>query len=424
MLVFSLFSVPGYAAQQETATTATSPNPQDAVTYGAPTSNLEAASADLRQRANQLWGSGHMTQAAKDYLEIVRRDQQAGTNAHLPADLYAAASLSIEVNKLEDAKDYYERSLEILKNRPLAAAEVRVALGGLLALIGSFSPAETQFKTAIADLSRYAGPNDLRLAKAWNDLGWVYTAWGKMDEAEIALHKAQAIVDKTLSPDSLERIHFLDYQAEFLGQTGRYAEAERLWRHAVEIAEKSVGANSPQFDTLFLHLGQMYCWIGEYKSAEQSLEHFLSIESKVVPSGSIAQAVALGELANSYTHLREYPQAESNFMKSLSMMESIPDKVPLASALISSYLGDYYMTQREWSQAADQYRRALDARQKLVPNSALVAGSMASLSDAFEKLKRKNEANKYKKEAQAILATQHNPLYSGETVDLKSFRRN
>lgn len=421
-LVFSICALPTYAGQQEQPI---SYDPDHAQQTAAKQANLSVVSIDPRQHANDLWSQGKMSQAANDYLEIVHKEQVDGhPSAQLPVDLYAVGSLSVELNRLQDAKSYYERSLEMLKNQPVAAAEVRLSLGGLLALLGSFSPAEVQFKTAIADINRGAGPNDMRLAKAWNNLGWLYTAWGKMDKAGPALHKAEAIVNRMLAPESAERIHFLDYQAEFLGQIGRYSEAEQKWRKAIALAEKSAGRNSPRFDTLFLHLGQMYSWVGEYKSAQENLEHFLSIESRIAPAGSISQAVALGELANSYTHLREYVKAESHFMQSLGMMEKLPDKVPLASALISGYLGDYYMTQRQWAQAADQYRRALEARQKLIPDSALVAGSMSSLSNALERLKRKEEAKKYKKQALAIMADQHNPLYSGETVDVKSFRPN
>lgn len=421
ILVFSICALSTYAAQQEEPTSYELNRAQTA----AKPANPSAVSTDARQRANDLWSQGKMSQAAGDYLEIVRKEQGAGgPSAQLPVDLYAVGSLSIELNKLQDAKSYYERSVEMLKNQPVAAAEVRVSLGGLLALLGSFSAAEVQLKTAIADIKRAAGPNDMRLAKAWNNLGWLYTAWGKMNQAGTALHKAEAILDRASAPESVARIHFLDYQAEFLGQLGRYSEAERKWRKAIALAEKSAGKNSPRFDTLFLHLAQMYSWVGEYKSAQENLEHFLSIESRIVPAGSISQAVALGELANSYTHLREYVQAESHFMQSLGMMENIPDKVPLANALISGYLGDYYMTQRQWAQAADQYRRALETRQKLIPNSALVAGSMTSLSNALERLKRKDEAKNYKKQAQAIMADQRNPLYRGETVDVKSFRPN
>ncbi len=56
-------------------------------------------------------------------------------------------------------------------------------MGSLYALQGSFSKAESNLKSAIAVFTKYAGPNDVRTAKAWNALGWLYTARGSMENA-------------------------------------------------------------------------------------------------------------------------------------------------------------------------------------------------------------------------------------------------
>ena len=106
----------------------------------------------------------------------------------------------------------------------------------------------------------------------------------------------------------------------------------------------------------------------------------------------------------------------------MDMLRTIPGNVPLANALVGSYLGDYYMSQHRWSDAADQYKLVLETRQQFIPNTALVADSMGAFAKALEKLNRKGEAKRYKKQAAAILSKQHNPLYSGATVDVKSFR--
>jgi len=298
-----------------------------------------------------------------------------------------------------------------------------MSMGALLGLEGNFPEAEGNLKSAIAGFTKHAGPNDLRTAKAWNTLAWVYSAWGSMDHAGAALDQAQSIVQRGLPSDSIERIPFLDYHAEYLTQIGRYTEAEKLWRQALEIAEQSLGQMSTQFDAVLLHMGRMYSSIGDYKSAQEALERFLSIEKTAMPGGSLSQAVALGELGNTYAHLGDHSQAEPTLAKSIDMLRTIPGNVPLADALVGTYLGDYYMTQQRWSDAADQYRQALQTRQELIPNTPLVAGSMSALSRALEKLKRKVEAKRYRKQAEAILSEQHNPFFRGDTVDVKSLQR-
>ena len=157
----------------------------------------------------------------------------------------------------------------------------------------------------------------MRTAKAWNGLGWVYTMQGSMQCAGAALRKADSIVDCAVESDSVLRIPFLDYRAEWLTQIGKYTDAERIWRQAAAIGEKSLGKESPSYDVVWLHMGHPYASIGEYKAAQEALEHFLSIEAKVMPGGSLAQAVALGELGNTYAHLKDRSQAEPTLRRSL-----------------------------------------------------------------------------------------------------------
>jgi tetratricopeptide (TPR) repeat protein len=127
---------------------------------------------ELRHAANELWEHGKIDQAAKQYMEVLTVDEKTGEEPiHLAADLYASGSLAIEQSRLPDAQADFQRALDILRNQPLSEAELRVSMGSLFALQGSFSEAEADLKSAIAAFTKYAGPNDLRTAKAWNGLG-------------------------------------------------------------------------------------------------------------------------------------------------------------------------------------------------------------------------------------------------------------
>ena len=104
-------------------------------------------------------------------------------------------------------------------------------------------------------------------------------------------------------------------------------------------------------------------------------------------------------------------------------MERAGSSAPLAYALVLHYLGDYYMALEQWSDAEKQYRRALVMREQALGPSPLVAQSMICLSRVLEKLHRKNEAKDYKAQVRVILGSQNNPAYSGQTVDISSFRK-
>jgi uncharacterized protein HemY len=112
------------------------------------------------------------------------------------------------------------------------------------------------------------------------------------------------------------------------------------------------------------------------------------------------------------------------FSKSVQMIESERDKVPIAYSLIRSYLGDYYMARSKWSEAETQYRAALQLRQAMLGDNAPdVAASMLSLSKALAKLHKKKDAERYQSRASSIMASQKNPVYSRDTVDIRAFRQ-
>ena len=403
-----------YAAQLEPSGTVSTESKPSPASIG-----LE----EQRREARKLWLDGKIAQAAKQYREILDVSEKSGhRDPHLAGDLYANGSLAVEMDQLSEAQAYFQRALNAAHSQPLSDAEVRSSLGSLFALQGSFSQAETYLKSSIQTFTEHAGANDLRTARAWNVLGWIYTASGEINQATDAVQKAETITDRVLPPDSVERIPFLDHHAELLSQIGKYSDAERLWREAARIDQTSRGYNDSQFDVILLHMGHMYASIGEYEPAQEALEHFLSIEQRVMAEGSLAQAIALGELGNTYAHMKDHSEAEPTLKQSIEMLRTIPGKVPLANALVGTYLGDYLMSQQRWSEAADQYRRSLETRQAVVPHTALVANTMTALSRALEKLKQKAEAKRYRKAAEAILSEQSNPFNSGNTVDVKSFR--
>ena len=383
----------------------------------------DPAQGEKRHATNQLLREGKFSEAAANYRELVRSDQlTTPASPHIGADLFALGSVLMELNRVDDAKSCFERALTIFKNNPIDAAQVRLSLGGAQVVQGLFAEAEASLRSATATLEQSVGANDIRTARAYNVSSWLYTLWGRLNDAEGVSNKADAIANRVLAPDNVERTRFLDYRAEYLAATGRYADAERLWRRATALLEKNLGDASPQFDSVYLHLAQVYSLTADYKEAQRMLKRFLDIEQKLVPGGSLAQAVGLAELGNTYTRLHQFSDAESTLTNSMVMLQRLPGPIPVTSAFIGTYLGDYYMTQGRWSDAENSYRQALELRQAAAPTSTLVANSMNDLASALDKLKRKDEAKKYKTQAQEILAVHYNPAYSGNTVDVKAFR--
>lgn len=379
---------------------------------------------DLRQSALQYWKEGQLDEARSRYSEIVRRsDASDEPDRTLPADLHSLASISTALGRYQDASNYYRRELGILERRGenVDAGLTYTSLAEVLQIEGSFSDAEAFYKNAVTLLNQYAGPGDLRTARALNALGWLYTLWGKVDKAKQILEKALAAATKALPENSPHLIRFLDVQASFLTTTGKYSEAEKLWRRALEIGKHAYPGGGIQYEEVFLHLGQAYATTGDERSAEEMFRSFLAVQKSGNGMQTVTEAVVKAELAKTYTNLQNFKEAEPLLLESVRTVEAMPGKVPQAHALILSYLGDYYTARSQWADAEVQYRKALKMREDMLGETAPdVAASMLSLSKALRKLHRKPEAEQLLERASCIMALQKNPLYTGATVDVRA----
>ena len=378
---------------------------------------------DLRRSALQHSKEGQLEAALNCYREIIRRADASETlNPTLPDDLHSIASISAALGRYEDAEKFYRRELDVLERRGenVEAGLTYTSLAEVLQIEGSFGDAEASYNKAVALLNQYAGPGDLRTARALNAMGWLYTLWGKVDKARQILQKALVAATRALPEDSPKWIRFLDVQASFLTTTGKYSEAEKLWRKALQIGKKAYAGDGLQYEEVFLHLGQAYATAGDERSAEEMFRSFLAIQKPIGTPG-VTEAVVRAELGKTYTNLQNLKQAEPLLLESVRMIEATPGKVPLAHALILSYLGDYYMARGQWSDAEVQYRKALKMREDMLSESSPdVAASMVSLSKALRKLHRRPEAEQLLERASCIMVLQKNPVYTGGVVDVRA----
>ena len=387
-----------------------------------PDSSHHSNLKDLRQTAFELWQQGQYEKAADSYREILQ-SSEFGAPSDFADDLHGMAIVSGDLGRYEDAKSYFHRELDIRQqtgNRP-AIARAYSSLAGILQIEGEFPEAEADYKNALALFNEAAGPSDFHTAFTMNSMAWLYTLWGRTEQAGQYIEKADEAAKKTLPADSPEFIRFFDVRASFLSSTGKYSEAERAWQQALQIGEKVYPHNEDKYDEVLLHFGQLQSIIGEYKSAEDMLQRFLAVKKPLAGSDVAIRAVATAELARMYAQQHKYNDAEPLFSKSVQMIDSEPRQVPIANSLIRTYFGDYYMARSKWTEAEAQYRAALQLRQAMLgENAPDVALSMFALSKALTKLHKKDEAKEYQSRAASIIAAQKNAFFSADTIDVRA----
>ena len=345
-------------------------------------------------------------------------NESSARDLQIHADNAAASGRYDEVRKL------YLRELDSLlaKGQLAAAGLVYSELGEITQIHGLFPAAEAYYKKGLELLKRNAPPNDLRLVGAMDDLGWLYTTWGRlpdgsrlMDEAENRASRAQ--------PSDPGLIRHLDAQAAYLMVTGRYTEAQRDWNRALQIGQLNYGLDSPIYDTVLMHSGQAHALYGDYDTAAEMFRQFLTIEDRVSVRPTPTRSAAAAELAHIYTQLHKFSDARPWFDQALVPFQNNPDEAPLVHSMVLTYLGDFYMGQRDYNNAQLQYREALNLQQRVLGKNNAVAASMISLSKALKKLHLKDQARQLVAQAKAIVLAERIRLQEG-TVDVLRFASN
>jgi len=344
--------------------------------------------------------------------------------------LHQAAVMQEAAGRWEQAAASYRDEISALdrlgKPGKIISAEIYISLAGIYQIAGRLESAETAYKLSVSLMKQYRpenGPSDpMTLARAWEGLYWLYTEWGRLDDAAAALNNGYRVADKILPQASAERIAFLDSRGVLLCASGHYAEAEREWKHALDIGQANFPGNEVPYRAVLTHLGQMYSRIGEYDSAGDFLQRSLAAHADPNDSATISQAVLRSELAAVYMHTKRVPDAESLFAQAMKVADAVGSKVPIATSLIVSRFGDFQMLRRRWSDAENCYRRALDLRLKVLGDHKMVAESFFALSRALDKLHRKADARNCRDRAGQILAAQKTPDFTRQTVDVLSFR--
>lgn len=336
--------------------------------------------------------------------------------------LQYSATRDVQSGKYAEAVDLYSKEIHALLagGRHSEAGGVYVDLAEINHVRGAFPGAEAGYERAIDLLRRFGEPNDARLVRALDGLGWLYVTWGRnldalriMDEAREAGDRAQ------LSPSAL--LSHLDTQAAYLCVTSRYSEARRQWDRALDVRDATYGQDSADYDILLLHSGQASAIYHDYDTARQLLLRYIAIEDRASRAPSGSRAAAEAELGHVDVALHLLPEAQYWFDQAVTVFKRAPDKAPLVFSMVLSYRGDFYMAEKNWATAEGDYRRALAIRETVLGDNHASASCMIALSRALEKLHRKREAKALTARANAIRSAESNPLQT-QVVDVQALR--
>ncbi len=185
---------------------------------------------------------------------------------------------------------------------------------------------------------REAGKNDISVAKAWNNVGYIQQRRGKTNEARNAFENAFDIYEAKPTLDAAEEKEFaelLDIAATYQANDGKLEKSAKNLLRSFELRRKIYGEDALETGDSLLKLAQVHQLSGDYDQAAPFFRRALDIrwaklgktsdETRDVFDKTICALTKLGDIAQA-DQMREklYPPKTS---------DAAPDGVRLAAII-------------------------------------------------------------------------------------------
>src|SRR5260370_19392756 len=158
-----------------------------------------------------------------------------------------------------------------------------------------YKEAEKEYAAAV-EAAKAFGPEDLRLARARNNLAALYQDQGRYPEAETLYRQAAAAWERGPESESLDLSVCLNNLAAVEHLLGRNKEAESLYLRSMAIREKSQAPDDPDVAAGWNNLGELYLSMGRHREAEELLRRALAAREKALGPDDPGLARILGTL--------------------------------------------------------------------------------------------------------------------------------
>jgi tetratricopeptide (TPR) repeat protein len=200
---------------------------------------------------------------------------------HEAARLTSLAGIDLDVSAFDEARERYERSLEIQRavlgpDHP-AVGELLVDLGAVELSRGAIEDARRSFEQALPILEDALGSEHPIVARPLSNLGNIHFGAGDYAGATALYERVLAIESAVLPPDHPHLAATLDNLALVHIKLGDHERALALQTKALAMWERSVGPDHPSTALSLTILGQIHLARGQRDEAMAAYERAVAI---------------------------------------------------------------------------------------------------------------------------------------------------
>ena len=288
-----------------------------------------------------------LAQSATGDPKAWKRYQSAGEKAlKAKNSLEAERQFALAVAEAEKIRKGESKLLESLDN-----------LAPLLLNHQKYDAAQAAFERLHDLYAKDLGSNHMRIAECLLGLASAYEYGKRLFEAEDALLRAKAIIERKTEPTHTARIYVQGSLAAIYASQRRLPDAEALYKSAIELAEK------PRIE------------FKQYEDGELERRRYL-------PPYQLLGGLQNG-LGLVYSAQRQWAQAETCFNRAERFFRQGTGKASSGVALALANRGGIYLEQKKFADAESLLIQALALREKaFAPNHPIIADTLEALAEA------------------------------------------
>jgi tetratricopeptide (TPR) repeat protein len=212
--------------------------------------------------------------ARKLYDQALRVAERAGLNdPRVGKTFKLIGDLYFSQIEYDEAKHFYSRA------EALAAALRNLNWADESFRGGGFDRAKQSAQTALDQLERTVGHQDVLLTPALISLAKAEKALLQESEAEATLNRALKLLQPSFA-ESREMASALDLQGQVSDDKNKFAEAEPLLKSALELRRKILDADDPEMEASLEHLAEHYRRTGSIADAESFKKQAIAVQGK------------------------------------------------------------------------------------------------------------------------------------------------
>ncbi|HEX3518153.1 MAG TPA: FxSxx-COOH system tetratricopeptide repeat protein [Solirubrobacteraceae bacterium] len=223
---------------------------------------------------------------------------------------------------------------QALEVEPRTTAALLLSVASFFSSRGDYVKARNLDQQALEIYEAVFGPDDLRVAKALNNLGNVLQILGDSTGALAAFRRSLSIKEQIYGPTHTEVASTLNNLGNGLLQAGELDGARSIQERALQINETAYGPDHPEVAKVLGNLGAVLQDLDDFAGSRSILERALAIEENAYGSNHPEVARTMGNLGLCLRAI-DLPLARSTQERVLAIEEGLygPDHPEVARTL-------------------------------------------------------------------------------------------